>query len=754
VDYHSPIDLPHALMQAQYLAGRHFNPGEPGTQGERKRLLHLQTVLKNLGVASVNPSQSMMIPLSSQPIRIPYHSTQVGISWDEGHTFWNLESGNDYLIQYPYNPVWVELANLVYIGYGIKDESEECNDYLDKDGESLPLENAAVVLYTGPPKSAELRKRGWSDVNKRIRLAAEQGAQLVCIYDFHSALRYTTYKLDSTHSIPIIRISSEVVHRLLSAEGLDSRSAHNISPFHSMLLQSKLHVTLPTTPIFKSKRWMLVGSIPAATYLSEPPKSILLTASINGTALSPNEIPIQSFNQQIASTATLLELLRSLQVRIHHANLVPNRSILVALVDDTYQVVDSMNPLLSYLESFPNDSPYHPSNLALHIHLDAIGSGSDTIIIQGAIDFQPLFQKIQPLIPKDVTWKAQLLSNAAIHSDFITGIPVLQIETQGNGSNTNTPLEQFQTLNPLGLNAVLTMLHPILYELMLQSEIQFPSQKSINEIIAQSAWIPQLDTDPPPKASPATIRMQLVYRTFPDLLDEMENLAQKQSYQWLTNTKGKTAADFQSKPGMLSIFPVSHYGLTDGSDTRSHVYRIVSQYGAVHLFFDGGAAVYFHPNGTVRMQTKQTIDFVNQLNGRCVFQDLNTEQIQGLLDGNEQPWIQLVSDTFPTEEQWQKLHERGCLTLLNLESVPVEIRTEFIQSFVKLAGSTDYSNAGFINAHQTDSQVPLQIVRILDQQYSPANDSSYESNPELARIRILRKRYYQLTFGNFLAYLP
>lgn len=163
-------------------------------------------------------------------------------TFSTGNTTTAFDYRNDFIIDYKIPQSLSLSAQVVFVGYGIDDSSNNYSDYETTNGEKIDIKNKIVLMLEGYPQqddtaSAFNQKRKGTiaySIKKKAAYAMENGALAVLVsksplktsapfvvsteplYNSFSRTNYTLPELKAKESIPLIYINNNILNQLLS----------------------------------------------------------------------------------------------------------------------------------------------------------------------------------------------------------------------------------------------------------------------------------------------------------------------------------------------------------------------------------------------------------------------------------------------------------------------------------------------------------------------------------------------------------
>lgn len=182
-DYAESITQEELKEQLTIYASDEFAGRNTGTEGAEMAVDFLVGQYQEMNLSSPKDDYTQDVPL------IVYKMAESSVTIGESH----LQLGKDYLTFDLYADGGIDLSELVYVNYGIEDETYSNYQNIDVQDKVVamrldePMENDSIYLLSGTKERSVWSS--WRGANMRTEIAKEKGAKAVLFF-----VRDTTYK--------------------------------------------------------------------------------------------------------------------------------------------------------------------------------------------------------------------------------------------------------------------------------------------------------------------------------------------------------------------------------------------------------------------------------------------------------------------------------------------------------------------------------------------------------------------------------
>ncbi|MCX7973731.1 MAG: M20/M25/M40 family metallo-hydrolase [Candidatus Aminicenantes bacterium] len=653
--------------------------------------------------------------------------------------------GEDWRAQ-PYSGSAQATAEIIFVGYGLRDEKTGYNDYA-----GIDVKGKWVLLASNLPPSLAEKLGEAANLNRRIRLAQELGARGVLVFRREEpqlvqparpgrlGLNRDLYRPD----FAIISIENRVVDALFRDLLTDLR-------FHFQEIESQMKPMSLVTGVkaFISLKARFEPNRPTKNVLGKitgadpvlKDECVIIGAHMDHLGVDPLGEVMNGANDNASGTAVVMEMARVMKLN----QVRPKRTIIFAL-----WAAEELGLLGS---RYYADHPLFPlEKTVAYLNLDMVGHGSGQVNFRGVYYGPEVWEILKTKLPKEIlsyVRPGRGGPGGSDHSSFLAkGVPGFAIMTEGyhfkyHQANDVPELIKPELLKKTGefvmtAAAILANEKADFFPSQRLERYHFRHQTLINYVFepapkfiaehqkAQDAFVDlQLVRLVPPEGmSGDALRVELI-RQLIELAEELK----RTNLVLFTGTSGLQAAMGQGK---TSVLP----GLrgTEGLKGQPRWAEVLAKQG---LYFIAEVASAFFTDDRLTEEGKQIIQAINQADLLLIILNPNDDQLKEILNISTRP-IGIISRNIPSQETLEFIKKKG--SALGLVATPNLAPSDYVQKLLEIRKIIGSDN--------------LFVVNNLCLWEKAGHDWLFQIVAELIKAKIESGELGNLLSGNFLRLL-
>jgi len=338
-------------------------------------------------------------------------------------------------------------AEIVFVGYGLRDEKAKYDDYA-----GLDIKGKWILLASNPPASWAEKFGPATSLNHRIRTAQELGARGVFVFRREEAavaspargVRFGLGREIYRPDFAIISIENRIVDAIFRDLRTDLRYVFQEIENQSkpMSFATGIKAFLSVNARFEEKRPTrnVLGKISG----SDPQlkdESVIIGAHMDHLGVDPLGEVMNGANDNASGTAVFMEIARVM--KLHRAR--PKRTIIFALwAAEEQGLLGSRyfadHPLVSLEKT------------VAYINLDMVGHGSGNVNFRGIYYGPEVWEVLKARLPKEIldyVRPGRGGPGGSDHSSFLAkGVPAFALMTEGYHFKYHQANDVVELINP------------------------------------------------------------------------------------------------------------------------------------------------------------------------------------------------------------------------------------------------------------------------------------------------------------------